>query len=612
MLIPEKMVKVRTYVLDEDKGKFLDELQHLGLIHITPVKIDLNDVKTNYEMYSSMINEVRKIARILNIEKSGNIIEEKNVKDEFEKLKPIIDEVDKLINQRSKLEIKLDELTIRYEDIKKINQYGIKDYPKIPNNWTINGFIISAKKSKEFEMELVRVYKDILIEMTTKKGKTLVLIVYPKNMNINKVLNNYDVKPIYAPIDIKEEKKRYVAGIRAIKDRIKRINEELKNIKKKYEKDIARMYKTLKFYVERESVLFKFKKSSYFIIMEGWLPKKDLKKFKQDLNEKFRNKIEIEILQTDELPPTKLDNPKIAKPFEFLVKFTSIPKAVELDPSSIYLFTIPFLFGMIIGDVIYSLISFLFASYLERKFKHPAIKGFSNIWKFSSLFGVFWGVLFNEWMGKTIGFWLKLINIQFEYSPFIERLHDINALLLLTIFTGIIHICLGFILGAYKEYIHNHKKHALAKIMWIGLIIGGTITVAGLLYHVVSNSITVAFAGLLIFSLLIIVLIEGAPGFFEIFGVMGNIFSYTRIAAVGISGVVLAEMINEFFAPKVLDLQGLIVIPILLILHFANAILAMFESLVHGGRLNLVEFAGKFFTGGGYLYKPFSIKENER
>jgi V/A-type H+-transporting ATPase subunit I len=106
---------------------------------------------------------------------------------------------------------------------------------------------------------------------------------------------------------------------------------------------------------------------------------------------------------------------------------------------------------------------------------------------------------------------------------------------------------------------------------------------------------------------------EGLMGLFEVPGVVSNVLSYVRIAGVGVVGVVLAEIINEFLAPSPsLGVLNLIIFPLFIVFHFANAFLAMFESLVQVGRLNLVEFYSKFYHGGGKPFKPFSLPFKKR
>jgi V/A-type H+-transporting ATPase subunit I len=177
-----------------------------------------------------------------------------------------------------------------------------------------------------------------------------------------------------------------------------------------------------------------------------------------------------------------------------------------------------------------------------------------------------------------------------------------------TILTGLVHIGCGFIIGAYNQWGH-HRKHAYAKIAWIGVEIGGTVAIASYLGFLPDFAMLPG-VGLLAASAIGLFFTEGIVGLLEIPGLAGNVLSYARIAAVGVVGVVLAEIINEILVPTpAAGLLVIILLPLLIILHAVNTFIAMFEAIIQGGRLNVIEFRSKFLEGGGVLFDPFSLKK---
>jgi V/A-type H+-transporting ATPase subunit I len=111
---------------------------------------------------------------------------------------------------------------------------------------------------------------------------------------------------------------------------------------------------------------------------------------------------------------------------------------------------------------------------------------------------------------------------------------------------------------------------------------------------------------------IVIAVTEGFVGVIEIPSFMGNVFSYTRIAAVGMVGVVLAELVNQFLMPSPQQgLLALLFLPLFIGLHLLNCFIAMFESLIQGGRLNIVEFRGKFLQGGNEMFNAFALQKND-
>jgi V/A-type H+-transporting ATPase subunit I len=175
---------------------------------------------------------------------------------------------------------------------------------------------------------------------------------------------------------------------------------------------------------------------------------------------------------------------------------------------------------------------------------------------------------------------------------------------------GLIHLALGFLLGAINAW-HHSKKHAIGKLAWIGLEIGGFLLVTSSMFGLFPESTGTIGGGIFAVSLVLMVWGEGMMGAVELPGVLGNALSYARIAAVGLAGVVLAELINETLIPDPAQgiLLALVLLPILILLHILNTGLAMVEGIVQGGRLNLVEFYSKFFHGGGKAFAPFSVSK---
>jgi len=181
----------------------------------------------------------------------------------------------------------------------------------------------------------------------------------------------------------------------------------------------------------------------------------------------------------------------------------------------------------------------------------------------------------------------------------------------LCIIVGMVHLGLGFLLGAINEWGHS-RKHAIAKLCWIGIEISGFLLVASFMFGAL-NEFSAAALGLFALSIAGLVAGEGPIAAVEIPGIASNIMSYIRIAAVGVGGVIIAEAINELLLPRIeLSPLGLvfflITLAAYLLLHASSCILAMFESFLHWARLNVVEFFGKFYKGNGVKFSPFRAR----
>jgi V/A-type H+-transporting ATPase subunit I len=100
----------------------------------------------------------------------------------------------------------------------------------------------------------------------------------------------------------------------------------------------------------------------------------------------------------------------------------------------------------------------------------------------------------------------------------------------------------------------------------------------------------------------------------KISGLMGDVLSYIRLFAVGITGGVLGLVFNKLafsFAPDVIIAKQLVILIVLVVGHVVNIFLCTLGGFVHPLRLTFVEFYNNAgFEGGGKKYKPFRKNVN--
>jgi V/A-type H+-transporting ATPase subunit I len=117
--------------------------------------------------------------------------------------------------------------------------------------------------------------------------------------------------------------------------------------------------------------------------------------------------------------------------------------------------------------------------------------------------------------------------------------------------------------------------------------------------------------------------LKGVPGSFgaglfglynKITGLLGDLLSYIRLFALGISGAVMGLVFNDLamgLAPDIIIARELVMILILLFGHGINIFINSLGAFIHPVRLTFVEFYNNVgFEGGGKAYNPF-IKQAE-
>jgi V/A-type H+-transporting ATPase subunit I len=108
-------------------------------------------------------------------------------------------------------------------------------------------------------------------------------------------------------------------------------------------------------------------------------------------------------------------------------------------------------------------------------------------------------------------------------------------------------------------------------------------------------------------------LLDGLRALTDITKAFGDVLSYLRLFALGLASASLALTFNDL-AHQAGQIQGvglLFAILILLVGHLLNLMLALMSGVVHGLRLNYIEFYNWALSGEGYAFQPFNKKESK-
>jgi V/A-type H+-transporting ATPase subunit I len=277
-------------------------------------------------------------------------------------------------------------------------------------------------------------------------------------------------------------------------------------------------------------------------------------------------------------------------------------------------------FGFCLGDAGYGLLFVIVATFVKRRIK-PEMKPLLTLVQFLGLSTVIMGTL----TGTLFGIPLFETNLP-VYSDiqkrFIERNTDINQQMFnWALMLGAIQIIYGMFLRAFNRIKQFGFRYSLSTFGWIiAMLSGGVIYLAGK----GQNTEYLLIIGYILFSaggFLILffntpdknILINFGLGIYDVYSMItsliGDLLSYIRLFALGVSSAILGFVFNEIaigMSPDVPVLKQLVFLMILLFGHGINIFMATLGSFVHPMRLTFVEFyknAG--FTGGGKAYKPF-------
>jgi V/A-type H+-transporting ATPase subunit I len=315
--------------------------------------------------------------------------------------------------------------------------------------------------------------------------------------------------------------------------------------------------------------------------------------------------------EVDEVP-TLLRNPvwiSFIKPLLDLLEL--IPGYRELDISPLFIVFFSIFFGMLIGDAGYGLVYLLINFWLHKKFGGK-IKDQSVFFLFYilSFCAMIWGLLTGTFFGQE---WLLKIGIK----PLVPALANTAFIQKFCFFLGALHLSLAH---GWRMALKAPALVALAELGWICIIWAAFFLAKSL---ILSESFP-AFGNYLIIAGLVLVLFFTNPqkNILKTIGAglgtialslvnnFTDVVSYIRLFAVGLAGVAIADAFNTMAGGIVKkgDFFTLIIAAMVVVFgHTLNIILGPMSILVHGVRLNVLEFCGHLgVTWSGFAYKPFA------
>lgn len=352
------------------------------------------------------------------------------------------------------------------------------------------------------------------------------------------------------------------------------------------------------------------------MLLEGWVPAENA----QQLND-FLKSSEIYYEISDPVPgdnvPIQLNNKGFFKLFEPIMKLYMLPKYNELDLTPFFAPFFMLFFGLCLGDTGYGLFILLGISgyRLIAKSISPSMKPILTLVQLLGLSTAICGLL----TGTCFGFNLYDINV-----PFIQKMKEVimldnQQMFNLSLILGAIQIIFGMTLKAVNQAIQFGFKYAISTIGWLLVLVSTAVAFAA--PSVMAMGGTLHLAILAVGGLMVYlfnspgknIFLNIGLGLWDTYnmatGLLGDILSYVRLFALGLSGGILAGVFNSLavgMSPDNVIAGPIVMVLIFVIGHSINIFMNVLGAMVHPMRLTFVEFfKNSGYEGGGKEYKPF-------
>ena len=366
------------------------------------------------------------------------------------------------------------------------------------------------------------------------------------------------------------------------------------------------------------------KKEDYYILC-GWMAEDDVKKFMAEAEQDDKVFVVVEDDHDSYFgePPTKLENPKLFKPFEMFVGMYGLPAHNEMDPTLFVGLTYSFIFGVMFGDVGQGLLLVIVGA-LVYHFKKSSLAGIiATAGVFSTIFGFMFGSVFG-FEDVIQPLWLRPID-HMTTLPFVGKLN--------TVFIVSIAFGMGLIVIAMVLHIINAFREHDTQSTWFdpngvaGLVFYGSVAAVVILFM----SVRPTPAGIVLavmFGVPLLLILFKEPltnrlkkkkekikegkvmffveGFFELFEMLlsyfSNTLSFVRIGAFAVSHAAMMEVVLMLAGVESGNTNWVVVV-------LGNLFVCLMEGLVVGIqvlRLEYYEMFSRFYKGSGRKFEPYN------
>ena len=589
---------------------------------------------------------------------------EKMVEDVMKKAPGIIDAPAKLLKEQEEYKKEIGDYTTLKETLEVVKKLNIDlaGFGLMKQFYT-NLFIVQTKDIDEIRRTLDNITIN-QYDLNTKEESAIMIIADVANLEkILKVMRSFNANPFSIPENVEQvPTKAYATAelkIKEFEEKHKKVSKELAKLTAKVRKDILTLHEKAQVAKDILELLRKPGGTKNFAVIQGYIPKKMEKKFK-DVTSKWMSVVEdVSDPELVKKTPTLFDNKIFVRTFEVITQSQGIPKKGESDPTPMIALMWPIFYGLMFADVGHGLL----LMGLGLVFK---LKGQGNLSRWGMLIAISGAAAAIAGVGTGEAFGFHIDHIQ-PFEGLLEEggaLYSISWLvgvisvaelnfeqvimiLKVSLFLGIIHIVWAFLLHIKKLAKEGKKTTMFTEAIPNVTLYGGIVVIMmcaiGSGYDVMNMYskihteavpwvtvflgdwaqvwIITRIAGIIVIASIVVMMIGGlkhikahpeeggspANVFMEVLlgksvECLAHTISYARLGIMLLVHAALLLTVNNSFV----SLGGVESPGALALLIGGNIGIMMIEGLIvyiQSLRLHLYEFFTKWYDGGAQPFK---------
>ena len=619
----QNMKKLTFLVTAKEYEQFIAGIREQGVVHIE----ELQKGATSDELQSALAQAERYKAALKTLDYAVKAYEANNaqVSLDVDDKSPdsIVQYIEDLSAQELKLKHQLDAANKNIELLEPWGEFTQDNIQQLQSEgYQVNFFVCS---SKLFKQEWVSQYFATPI---SEVGKKTYFVTFSKEQP--DITAEQLVLPEMPLSEYKKEKSDLEARIIEMHDRLIAVDTQYRSVILAGQTENENNISLSRVHLSHESIA-----DDAIRLLVGWIPEgKDSQIV--DYLEKTHIYYELSDPEFDDNVPVQIHNNKFSSLFEPILRMYSLPNYHDIDPLPMFAPFFMLFFGLCMGDAGYGTIIFVLS--LAVCIMKPALRKFGLLGAclggITIICGLITGTFFGIDLATVDWDWIKPIQPYFLNDSKKDSFFGYSPMMVISVIIGLIQVLLGMTMAGLKAVKNYGFIYGVGKFSWVVALISAAVLFGLPMFGVVlSQAVQYLLYALIAISVVGIFFLN-SPGAYKkpvlgaamnlgsglwatygmSTGLLGDLLSYIRLFALGLTGGVLGSVFNslatEMTASLGWEIRWLPMIIILLFGHGINFALCMISSFVHPMRLTFVEyFKNAEFEGGGQEYKPFSIKD---
>lgn len=589
MIIP--MNKYDFLVFHGDHNKFLEGLRELGVLHIKSSGTELS------QPLLDILDRLKKIREYKNI--LLNLRTENNPNEESVHLhsgRSVMEKIESLQTENQHLQLKLQNLENAISYAEPWGMFSTEILNTLKDRGvTMHMYSCSERKfnpdwKNEYTLEVIAVRKPEIF-----------FVIFQSDTDMIDIKADRLAWPELPFQILMLDQQKVIDRMKEIRQELTSMCDDEANTLRNYEQEVYTEMQILE--ANEQSAKLNDEK---LMRLTGFVPETKVEDIEKYCNSQKIFYITQKVTPKDN-PPILLKNHRFSQLYEAIGKLYSLPSYAEIDLTPYFAPFFMMFFGLCLGDAGYGLLLLIAAS-LYKLQVNRALLPILTLGQWLGLATIIFGIITGTFFG------MNLLGDKFAFlGTFRSVILESNQIFNFALILGFLQIIFGLCLQIANKVKQYGWKYSVMPVAWICILF----SIADLAVFKITGGFSIYIIYVSIAAILLFndpdtkILPRIGKGIWELYGItgfVGDLLSYIRLFALGISGAILGLVVNNI-ALRMLNVHWIgpvLFVAFLIFGHGLNLMISSLGAFVHPLRLTFVEFyknAG--FTGGGKEYKPF-------